>query len=41
MSFIVTAPVLFALIKATQTRAAVLSPSIIPGGELLTNLRHV
>lgn len=39
--FVVMAPVLFALIKATQTRATVMSPSIIPGGELLANLKHV
>ncbi len=38
---IVTFPILFALIKATQTRADVLSPSLLPGGELWTNIRAV
>ena len=38
---IIAFPILFALIKATQTRGAVLSPSLLPGGELLTNLRQV
>lgn len=38
---IVTFPIIFALIKATQTRAAVLSPSLLPGGELWNNIRSV
>ena len=38
---IVTFPIVFALIKATQTRAAVLSPSLLPGGELWNNIRSV
>ena len=38
---LVTFPVVFALIKATQTRAIVLSPSLVPGTELWTNLRNV
>ena len=38
---IVTFPIVFALIKATQTRGAVLSPSLLPGGELLRNMRQV
>ncbi len=39
--FIICAPILFALIKATQTRGEVVSPSLIPGGELWTNIRAV
>lgn len=38
---VVSFPILFALIKATQTRAVVLSPSLLPGGELFDNLRAV
>lgn len=38
---LVAFPVLFALVKATQTRAAVLSPSLMPGDQLLVNLRQV
>ncbi len=38
---VVMAPVLFALIKATQTNAAVLSPSLVPGQQLLRNLEAV
>lgn len=38
---VVMAPVVFALIKATQPRALVLSPSLIPGSELLNNVRAV
>lgn len=34
-------PILFALIKATQTRGAVMSPSLVPGTRLLENLRLV
>ncbi len=34
-------PVLFAGIKATQTRSAVLSPSLIPGQQLVRNVRAV
>ena len=36
---IVTGPILFAFIKATQTTAQVLSPSMIPGGELWHNVK--
>lgn len=36
---LVTAPIVFALIKATQTRTQVLSPSLIPGTMLLDNVR--
>lgn len=36
---IVTAPIVFAMIKATQTRAQVLSPSLVPGTELVNNVR--
>lgn len=39
--FFVLAPVLFALIKATQPNHAVLSPSLVPGGEFLNNLDAV
>ena len=35
------APVLFALIKATQTNAAVLSPSLVPGRQFLHNVEAV
>src|SRR5690606_14211002 len=35
------APVLFAAIKATQSNAAVLTPSLLPGRELLTNVEAV
>ena len=38
---IITFPIVFALVKATQTRAAVLTPSLVPGGELWTNVRAV
>lgn len=38
---IVMFPVLFAIVKATQTRAAVMTPSLIPGAEFLNNLRAV
>jgi sn-glycerol 3-phosphate transport system permease protein len=38
---LVAFPIVFALIKATQTRAAVLSPSLIPGEMLWANLRAV
>ena len=38
---IIAFPILFAVIKATQIRSVVLSPSLIPGGELLGNLREV
>jgi len=37
----VMAPVLFAAIKATQSNAAVLTPSLLPGRELLTNVEAV
>src|SRR5690606_9928582 len=36
--FVVMAPVLFALIKATQSYSDVLSPSLVPGRELLDNI---
>lgn len=36
---LVTAPIVFALIKATQTRTQVLSPSLIPGTMLFDNVR--
>jgi len=36
--FVVMLPVLFALIKATQHNAAVLSPSLIPGTQFLENI---
>jgi sn-glycerol 3-phosphate transport system permease protein len=39
--FLVMFPIVFALIKATQTRAAVLSPSLVPGDALLINIRQV
>ena len=38
---VVCAPILFALIKATQARAVVVSPSLVPGGELWNNVRAV
>ena len=38
---IVMFPIVFAVIKATQTRSAVLSPSLVPGPEFLNNLRAV
>lgn len=38
---VVCAPILFAIIKATQTRAVVVSPSLVPGGELWNNIRAV
>lgn len=38
---IIAFPILFAIIKASQTRGAVLSPSLIPGSELLINLKQV
>ena len=38
---VVAFPILFALVKATQSRAVVLSPSLLPGDELWTNLRNV
>lgn len=37
----VMAPVLFAAIKATQANAAVLTPSLLPGRELLANVEAV
>lgn len=36
---LVTAPILYALLKATQTRAQVLSPSLVPGTMLFENVR--
>ena len=38
---IIAFPIFFAVIKATQTRAAVLSPSLLPGPELFRNLQEV
>ncbi|MFP4408870.1 MAG: carbohydrate ABC transporter permease, partial [Spirochaetaceae bacterium] len=38
---LIAAPILFALIKATQSRADVLSPSLVPGTEFFSNLRIV
>lgn len=38
---VVMFPIVFAIIKATQTRSAVLTPSLLPGGELWNNLRAV
>ena len=38
---LVSFPIVFALIKATQTRGMVLSPSLVPGGELFRNMRQV
>lgn len=38
---IVMFPVVFALIKATQTRSMVLSPNLLPGPELWNNIRAV
>ncbi len=37
--FLVTAPILYALVKATQTRAQVLSPSLLPGTMLWENVQ--
>ena len=39
LCFIVTSPILFAFIKATQSSAVVMSGSLVPGGELMENLR--
>ena len=36
--FVVMLPVLFALIKATQPNAQVLSPSLVPGGSIRSAL---
>lgn len=38
---VIAFPILFALVKATQTRAAVLSPSLIPGDRFVENVRNV
>ncbi|MBW7915236.1 MAG: carbohydrate ABC transporter permease [Trueperaceae bacterium] len=38
---LVMAPVLFALIKSTQSNAAVLTPSLVPGSELIANVEAV
>lgn len=38
---VVAFPILFALIKSTQIRSAVLSPSLIPGGAFIDNVRSV
>ena len=37
---IIAFPIVFALIKASQTRTAVLSPSLIPGTELFVNFKE-
>ena len=39
LCFIVVSPILFALIKATQPDAVVMSGSLVPGGRLVENLR--
>lgn len=41
VTLLISAPVLFALIKATQPSSAVLSPSLLPGGAFLHNLSSV
>src|SRR6056297_325048 len=38
---LIASPILFAIIKATQTRGDVLSPSLIPGTEFFRNLEIV
>lgn len=38
---IVAFPILFALVKATQTRVQVLSPSLLPGDQFMNNVRAV
>lgn len=38
---IVAFPILFALVKSTQIRSVVLSPSLVPGGAFLDNVRNV
>lgn len=40
-ALLISAPLLLALIKATQTSSAVLSPSLLPGGAFLSNLERV
>jgi sn-glycerol 3-phosphate transport system permease protein len=40
-SLVVAFPILFALIKSTQIRSVVLSPSLVPGGAFLENVRNV
>jgi sn-glycerol 3-phosphate transport system permease protein len=35
---LMASPIVFALIKASQTRAAVMSPSLLPGAEFFSNL---
>lgn len=40
-SLLVAFPILFAVIKATQIRSAVLSPSLIPGSAFVENVRNV
>jgi sn-glycerol 3-phosphate transport system permease protein len=37
----IASPILFAIIKATQARGDVLSPSLIPGTEFFSNLKIV
>lgn len=39
--FLIASPILFAIIKATQARGDVLSPSLVPGTEFFSNLRIV
>ncbi len=38
---LVCSPIVFAVVKATQTRAAVMSPSMVPGTQFVNNLREV
>ena len=38
---VVAFPILFALVKSTQIRSVVLSPSLMPGDQFLTNVRNV
>ncbi|RJF72310.1 carbohydrate ABC transporter permease [Deinococcus cavernae] len=39
--FLVSAPLIFAIIKSTQVSSDVLSPKLLPGGAFLDNLRNV
>lgn len=38
---IIAFPILFAVVKATQTRVDVLSPSLVPGSQFFENVRNV
>ena len=40
-SLVVAFPILFALVKSTQIRSVVLSPSLLPGGAFFENVRNV